>query len=209
MTTQLTDKIAALKIENAAKLERKVKELTIKEKLLELTGLDFMVLIHSDKSTSIWIENDQHNNNSKFDRFKIKDYYKSICQLFVPECKPLTFASSKQIENFAPVKIDFNNYFSEITFNHTQTAKIIFTFEGGVNLSFSFPSSPNYGNFSKDVLSTRYADLKPGRKDPYTKALYYIHSLGKVAMYGNNYYSYCENPEQLNDFMNVVFTGNK
>lgn len=204
----LNDKIQALKEQNQKDVERKIRELTIKEQLNELTGLDFMVLIHSGKneSISIWIDNDQFGREPKFDRFKIKEYYNSICTLFTPVCKPLTFASSKEIENFAPAKIEFDNNTSEIVFYHPQTVKISFYFDGNITVSFKLLVNSN--PFSNDILGTSYFELKPYNKvQKMGKNLYYLDMFGKVRMSGNAYQHYCEYHEQLEEFMSVVFYG--
>jgi hypothetical protein len=210
MTTSKTleQKIADLKIENEQKVQRKIKELTIKEQLLENTGLDFMVLIHSEDSISIWIENDHYNNFSKFDRMKIKEYYDQICTLFNPIAKPVK-VSGGQYENFAPAKLQFINFFSEITFNHTQMAEIEFTFENGVKISFKFPSAPHYNNFDSDIVTFKRAELKPYNKNTMSKDCYYITGFGKVHLYGNDFYIYAKDQSEVNDLMNVIFYGKR
>jgi hypothetical protein len=204
----LEQQIESLKQENELKMVRKIEELKIKEQLLQLTGLDFMVLIHSEKSISAWIENDQYNGYSKFDRTQLKSYYDAICTVFKPICKPLTFASSKQIENFAPAKIDIENHFSEITLGHTQVAKFEFNFENGLHVSFKMPftlafKDVNTYSFNVEALNP-YAHTRDGRKE---KRCYYLTVFGKVAMYGKNYYHYARNEEEAEKFMNFIFTG--
>ncbi len=196
-------------LENQSKkdLERKMKELTIKDKLKKLTGLNFMVLIHSGKneSTSIWVENSKYGKT--FERNEIKKYSDSICTLFTPTNKPLTFATSKEIENFAPVKISIENSISELCYYHDQTVSLQFTFDGNINLTFK---DVVFNMFNEDIVHTNYIDLKPGRKNPMTKKAYSLqyNICGKVNMYGDNFYHYCKSAEELPQFMNIVFTGN-
>jgi len=207
--TTLQSKIEALQAQNQKDVERKIRELTIKEQMSELTGLDFMVLIHSGKneSTSIWVENSRYDSAAKFDRTKIKEYYDKICTVFTPVCKQLTFASSKTIENFAPAKLEFENNTSEIVFYHEQTVKFAFHFEGNITVTFKMPFINDGSVIDKNLTGVFYFDLKPGRKNPMTKKCYYLNKYGRVNMYGNNYYAYCVAPEWVKEFMNVIFYG--
>lgn len=204
----LNEQIEALKDQNQKDVERKIIELTIKEQLFAVTGLEFMVLIHSGKneSTSIWLTNDQYSSD-KFKRFELKKYYDAICKVFKPVCKNLTFASAKEIENFAPVKIEFDNNTAEIVFYHPQTVNFSFYFEGNITVSFKMPVNSHNRVFSNDILGISSFSLKPENKNQMNKTLYYLDMFGKVRMYGNGYQHYCEYPEQLEEFMSVVFYG--
>lgn len=204
----LQEQIESLKMQSQKDVERKVRELTIKEEIQKVTGLEFMVLIHSGKteSISIWIDNDRFGP-AKFDRFEMKKYYDAICTIYKPECKNITFASSKEIENFAPVKLEFENNTSEIVFDHPQTVKFAFYFEGNITVSFKCPVNSMNRVFSNDILGVSSFELKPYNKNKMRKTLYFLDMFGKVNMYGNDYYIYCEYQEQLEEFMSVVFYG--
>lgn len=201
----LEQKIESLKQENELKITRKIEELKIMEQLLQLTGLEFMVLIHSEKSISAWIDNDQYNGNSKFDRTQLRSYYDAICTVFNPICKPLTFASSKQIENFAPAKIDIENNTEDIVFDHTQTAKFIFHFDNGLQVSFKMPFTLAFNDNNVYSFTKATKNLPWGRKQ--IKNCYYLTVFGKVAMYGKSFYHYARNEEEAEQFMNFIFTG--
>jgi hypothetical protein len=201
-------KMAELKAENEKELNRKIKELHIKEQLLQATGLDFMMCVHSEKSISIWIENDQYNNYSKFDRMKIKQYYEGLCTIFTPTNANVK-VSGGEYKNEAPVKFEFINHFSEITFNHQQRVKISFAFNDGIKVDFVLPSPPHYKTFDENLISYKYAELKPGRKNPMAKHCFYMVGFERVNMYGNDFYIYCKQPEQVETFLNVAFFGKK
>lgn len=205
LTEQLTD----LRSEQAIKLAKKERELTLQVQMYELTGLKFNVVIHDWKATesiSIFIENSKFG--IKFDRFKIKEYYDKICTVFAPVNVPIPTAN-KSFENFAPVRIDIDNNFNETCFYHETLANVKFSFAGGIEISFKFPV---IGGFSKDVLIETFQELKPHNKTVsgrMGKKLYGISGFDRINFAASHYTTYCSegHKDEVQYLMNIAFTG--
>lgn len=209
--TTLKQQLADLKKEQSKEYDKKVRELTIKDQFKRLTGLSFSVCVHNWKkseSISIWIENDRFNNENAFSRFKIKEYYEAICKEFTPQNTALTFASKEPLETFAPAKLSFDNNVSEIVFDHPPTVNIHFTFKGDITVSFKMSVNRHNKIFSNDILGENVFELtETGRTRKPKKQIYYLDMFGKCRYYGHQYVNYCESPEDLEEFMSVIFFG--
>lgn len=200
----LEAKIADLRADNKKEMDRKIKELELKEEFLKLTGLNFMVCVHSEKSVSVWIENNQWDS-SKFNRADIKKYYDAICTKFKPENAVLTFAAKAPLQTFAPVTISFSNLTEEIVWDLQQTVSIEFTFKNGVHVSFKMlTSSKPFEN----IASISYSPNNRLKKAKY-KDVYFLSGYGRIQYTGHNHVSYCRDEDERKDFMDVVFYGSE
>lgn len=207
---RINEKVSILKANSEKELDKKTREINIEEIIKDLTGIEFHVLIHQwgkFENLSIWVDNDQYHP-ANFDRKQIGKYYQQICSFLSP-VDTVIKTSSGETKTFAPAKIYFENNTSDIVWNHEQTAKISFSFDGGtdykeITVSFKFPAKTG---FSGDILGVSMFT----RKQPFgrntQKKMYYLDMFDKIKMYGNAFYAYCGNESERNDFMSVCFCG--
>lgn len=202
-TLKIEQQLKALRVQHKRELIEKKKSLEIKERLLILTGLEFLVVIHGEKSISAFIENDFR---TKFNRADIKKYFNAIVKGgFTPKkTRHLTFASGDPVHGVGCAKIEINNGISELTYRHPQRAKVSFGFECGLVVSFTDDVSKM---FAKSEYYHRNVDVKPGRKDPWTKAQYFISGFKTVNYYGGDTATVCVDRKEKKNFMELCFTG--
>lgn len=210
----LQDELNKLRAENAEKLARKERELEIKVKIFELTGIEFMVMIHERKggeSVHIWAENDQYKTT--FDRAKIEQYYNAVCDIYEPYAMPIKTAD-REYNNAAPVSITIENKTADIVFSHTQRAVVKFTFRNvenaaqDIELVFKFPAPPRYGNFSARVLQTiPYVGKPQNKRDRQEKTMYKVNGFNCINFYGNSYTTYTDSEDRTPELMQLAFTG--
>lgn len=204
----LQDKLNELRADNTAKLAIKERELEMSVKLFELTGLEFLVLIFlrkGEESTHAWIENNQFGTD-KFDRTKIAEYYKQLSTLYVPALHTFT-ASSKVIQNIAPVKLTCHNNTGEGVFYHQTMGEIEFTFENDFRVSFKCPV---FTAFDRSALIQSQVCLKPHNKTEegkMCKAVYNLNGLPVIKFYGGSTVTYAATTVDTEIMMSLAMTG--
>lgn len=202
MNTQ--EKIAALKQENETKLAKQINELEYKEKVLNTIGVEMLCTTHHDDSISIWVENSRFDMTKKFDRSKIKEYYEQLCSIFTPTIKPLSYCDQKY-KNFVPASIKIENNTGEFVFNHPQTATIKFYFEGGISVAFK---ASLFEMFDQSTLKhTQFVLEGSNYKSKPCKNKYTFNCTAFVNVYGGSNDSYCSCEEDIESFMDLIFTG--
>ncbi len=206
-SNELNERLQQLEAEQQAKAEKQKRELIIWDRLKTLTGLDFMVLIHTWKDSeniSVWIENNQFNQVPKFDRYKIAEYYKMLCTEFIPVAQKVEVNKVDKC-NVSPVTIAIHNNENERCFHHQLMVRVTCSFSGGYTIAFKFPL---HGNFDKNVLSGDWYRLRPengGRM--MEKQVYRVAGFDGVNWYGGDKLTYSADSDRVADLMRIAFTG--
>jgi hypothetical protein len=219
----LADQIAKLRKDSEEKIEKEIRCLETKERVLTATGLDVMVCDHGkwrdrNHHVGIWIElKGGYMEPDQFDRFKIKEYHDAFMQEFnvVPTPSILGFSTGDDITTASHCVIRFDNNHSEYTWGHTPMVSIEFNFTDpdtkiDYSLDFKLPSRGNNAfalNILEQYTITHPDDKRGTKKYPRHKTAYQLDMFKKVRYSGHQNVIYIDDPADQDEFLQVAFFG--